>query len=93
MREILTDENMDDDLKSKSYIQSLTRFINTKTSIPQEKAQEPIEKQPVEKQPVARATKKTNKKPKKKLTVRHSPIRLRPKTKKRKFDETIWSEY
>jgi hypothetical protein len=86
MKNILADESMSDDLKSKTYNQSLSRFINTKTSIPQQQKQELDsikEKTPDEKK----------KKTKKQVIVRRSPIRLRPMTKRRKFDETIWSEY
>jgi Cft2 family RNA processing exonuclease len=88
MKNILADESMSDDLKSKTYNQSLSRFINTKTSIPQQQKQELDsikEKTPDEK--------KKKKKTKKQVIVRRSPIRLRPMTKRRKFDETIWSEY
>jgi Cft2 family RNA processing exonuclease len=84
MKNILADESMSDDLKSKTYNQSLSRFINTKTSIPQQQKQELDsikEKTPDEKK---------KKKTKKQVIVRRSPIRLRPR---RKFDETIWSEY
>jgi hypothetical protein len=87
MKNILADESMSDDLKSKTYNQSLSRFINTKTSIPQQQKQELDsikEKTPEEKK---------KKKKKKQVIVRRSPIRLRPMTKRRKFDETIWSEY
>jgi Cft2 family RNA processing exonuclease len=77
MKNILADESMSDDLKSKSYNQSLTRFINTKTSIPQQQKQEVDsikEKTPDEK--------KKKKKTKKQVIVRRSPIRLRPMTKR-----------
>ena len=94
MKEILADDTISDDIKSKTYNQSLTRFINTKTSIPQAEKQEAelVDKSPAAIKP--QPTKKpTIKKKKKKIIVRHSPIRLRPAVKKRKFDDTVWSEY
>lgn len=89
MKSILNDETIPDDVKSKTYNQTLTRFINTKTKLedkPAVQVQDEIEDvvKPIK-------PKKTSKK-KKKPAVRYSPIKLR-KNRKRKFDHTIWSEY
>lgn len=95
MKSILTDETLPDDLKSKSYNQSLTRFINMKTSLePQSIGEKSTEQQqqPVQQQHSA-VKKKQKKKKKKKIIIRHSPIRLRKNIKKRKFDDTIWTEF
>jgi len=94
MKEILADTSISDDLKSKSYNQSLARFINTKTSLPQkqEAAAEPVvDESPDSIKPKPKAQPK--KKKKKKIITRHSPTRLRPTIKKRKFDSTLWLEY
>jgi hypothetical protein len=94
MKEILADDSISDDLKSKSYNQSLTRFINTKTSIPQKQEAEPVDESPdsIKPPPKPKAQPKKKKK-KKKIITRHSPTRLRPTIKKRKFDSTLWLEY
>ena len=91
MKEILADDTISDDIKSKTYNQSLTRFINTKTSLPQaEKQQVDESSDSIKPAPTKKAQQK---KKKKKIIARRSPIRLRPIVKKRKFDETLWSEY
>ena len=92
MKEILADDTISDDIKSKTYNQSLTRFINTKTSIPQQK-QQVVDESPDSIKPMPTKKPNTQSIKKKKIIARHSPIRLRPTVKKRKFDDTIWSEY
>lgn len=95
MKSILADESLADDLKSKSYNQSLTRFINMKTSLdPQSIGEKSTEQhqQPEQQQQQQHSVVKKKKK-KKKIIIRHSPIRLRKNIKKRKFDDTIWTEF
>lgn len=84
MKVILADETLPDDVKSKTYNQTLTRFINAKTKF----NDNPIVED--EKDEVEETIKPPKKK--KKPTVRYSPIKLR-KNRKRIFDHTIWSEY
>ena len=94
MKSILADETLSDDLKSKNYIQSLSRFINTKTSIePQTVDNESTEQQQQQQQQPQPTIVKKKKKQKKKIIGRYSPIHLRKNIKKRKFDDATWMEY
>ena len=92
MKSILNDETIPDDVKSKTYNQTLTRFINAKTKL-DDNPSVLVEDEKEEVGPVRETIKpkKTSKK-KKKPVVRYSPINLR-KIRKRAFDHTIWSEY
>ena len=89
MKSILADDSLPDDIKSKSYNQAHSRFLNTKSKIDDV----PAQVQP----PTSVATKpkkpiKVKSKKKKKTVPYYSPMHLR-KNRKRTFDSTIWSEY
>ena len=99
MQSILADESLPDDIKSKSYNQTLSRFLNTKSKL----EEAPVVTQPVtqpdqQPAPTVPPTKKTikpkstKKKKKAVLQLKYSPMHLR-KIRKRTIDSTLWSEY
>lgn len=98
MRSILDDESLPDDIKSKSYNQSLSRFLNTKSKIEDVTIQPDQNLQQAQPPPAVptkrRKTIKAEDKKKKKavLHTKYSPMHLR-KNRKRALDHTLWTEY
>lgn len=99
IKSILGDSNLSDDVKSKAYNQTLTRFLNTKPRVEtgnlielgsddhQTQISQP--QQPEEKN----IKKSKNKKKKRTISVPYSPIKTRKRRPVKKFNTTEWIEY